>query len=100
MGDSRSSTPVVNDFIDRLDFPTRFDMAPKMAEVVSFTSSVPFPSSLSFSGATPLLCQSLGCGPRTVRHRSHPTMGVDGSFFTRYGTFSSRALQPSVADTR
>jgi hypothetical protein len=51
MGDSRSGTPAVNDFIDKLDFPTRFDMAPKMAEVVSFISSVSFPLfSLSFPG--------------------------------------------------
>jgi hypothetical protein len=34
-GDERSGTPAVNDFIAKEDFPTRFDMPWKMAELVS-----------------------------------------------------------------
>jgi hypothetical protein len=57
MGDPSSGTPAVNDFIDKLDFPTRFDMAPKMAEVVSFHFSFSiFPSSISLlRGHTPFM---------------------------------------------
>jgi hypothetical protein len=48
IGDERSGTPAVNNFIDKADFPTRFDMAfdvAKMvrARLVSFTP-FPFPS--------------------------------------------------------
>lgn len=41
-GDSRSNTPAVNEFIDKQDFPTRFDMPWKMAELVSYHFSIPF----------------------------------------------------------
>lgn len=64
MGNPSFGTRAVNDFIDKLDFPSHFDMAPKMAKVVSSHSSFSiFPSSISLLGATPLLCQSFGCGP-------------------------------------
>nr|GAT53462.1 predicted protein [Mycena chlorophos] len=34
-GHAATRTPAVNDFIQKEDFPTRFDMAPRMAELVS-----------------------------------------------------------------
>jgi hypothetical protein len=43
--DTCSGTPAVNDFIAKEDFPTRIDMAPAMAELVSFLWIVlPFPA--------------------------------------------------------
>jgi hypothetical protein len=44
--DERSNTPTVNDFIDKADFPTRFDMAFDVAKMVR-ARPVPF-RSLSF----------------------------------------------------
>jgi hypothetical protein len=61
--DARSGTPAVNDFISKEDFPTRFDMAPAMAELVSRHSDRPIPPRLRWHS---LLVSCLSPRPRAV----------------------------------
>jgi hypothetical protein len=72
-----SGTPAVNDFISKTDFPTRFDMPWKMAEVVSsMLSHFPLPPLLPMGQARPcnfrflflfLFCYVMPCSSVILR---------------------------------
>ena len=53
--------PSVNSHIRKEDFPTRFDLASKVAEIVSFLFSIPFPFIFSTSCYTSLCVSCVGC---------------------------------------
>jgi hypothetical protein len=65
-GDERSNTPAVNDFIDKADFPTRFDMAFDVAKTVR-ARPVPFRSLSLPSTPFPPRASALVTAHRCIR---------------------------------
>jgi hypothetical protein len=127
-GDSKAGIPAVNDYIDKADFPTRFDMPSKMADLVShhfFLFSLSFCSRLrprstkgralgnapdakprSYSVHTgAVVHERFACTPRSRRTRPRAVVPLSArtavvSSRDRWSFLDTRAPRPVSSHTR